>query len=83
MESGVGSPSETDWSKELSRIKAPTLIAWGDQDTLFPRSQEEALVAAIAGSRLVVYPGAGHALHWEEPARFASDLMTFIEAIVS
>lgn len=75
--------SETDWSKDLGRIKAPTLIAWGDQDGLFPRSQEEALAAAIAGSRLVVYPGAGHALHWEEPARLASDLMTFIEAIVS
>jgi pimeloyl-ACP methyl ester carboxylesterase len=72
----------TDWSQELRRIKAPTLMVWGDQDALFPRSQQEALVAAIAGSRLVVYPGAGHALHWEEPARFASDLMTFIEALV-
>lgn len=74
--------SETDWSEQLGRIGAPTFIAWGDQDALFPRSGEDALVAAIPGSRLVVYPGSGHALHWEEPERFASDLMTFIETIV-
>lgn len=75
--------SETDWSEELRRIKAPTLIVWGARDALFPRNQEEALVAALAGSGLVVYAGAGHALHWEEPARFAFDLMSFIEATVS
>ncbi len=65
--------------EELDKIKAPTLIVWGDQDAILPRSDQEALAAAIAGSRLVVYPGAGHALYWEEPARFASDLVAFIE----
>lgn len=75
--------AETDWSKELGRITKPTLVAWGDHDALFPRGDQDALVAAIAGSRLVVYAGAGHALHWEEPARFASDLMTFVEAIAT
>jgi len=35
----------------------------------------------IAGARLVVYQGAGHALHWEEPARFAADLAAFVESL--
>jgi non-heme chloroperoxidase len=69
---------QDDSFEELDKIKAPTLIVWGDQDAILPRSDQEALAAAIAGSRLVVYPGAGHALYWEEPDRVASDLVAFI-----
>jgi len=32
-------------------------------------------------ARLLVYHGAGHALHWEEPARFAADLAAFTESV--
>lgn len=65
---------------ELHTIKVPTLIVWGDRDAILPRSDQEALAAAIPGSRLVVYPGAGHAFYWEEPDRVASDLAAFVEA---
>lgn len=64
---------------ELHAIKAPTLIIWGDRDTILPRSDQERLAAAIPDSRLVVYAGAGHAFYWEEPGRLASDLASFIE----
>lgn len=74
---------EDDSSGELDKIKSPTLIVWGNQDTILPLSDQEALAAAITGSRLVVYPGAGHALYWEEPDHFASDLVTFTENLVS
>jgi non-heme chloroperoxidase len=70
---------EGDFSAELSQIKAPTLIVWGDRDTRYPRSEQEALVRAITDARLVIYSGAGHPLHWEEPERFSSDLVTFIK----
>jgi non-heme chloroperoxidase len=70
---------EDDSLEELNRIKAPALIVWGDKDTVIPRSDQETLLERIAGSRLVVYPGAGHALYWEEPAQFASDIVAFIE----
>ena len=36
---------------ELSRITAPTLIAWGARDALCSRRNEDALLAAITGSR--------------------------------
>lgn len=72
---------EGDYSAELSQITAPTLIVWGDQDTRYPRGEQEALASEIAGSRLLVYHGAGHLLHWEEPQRFASDLVTFVEGL--
>ena len=70
---------EGEFPTELGKIKAPTLIFWGDQDVYCPRSDQETLRTAIGGSRLVVYPGVGHALHWEEPERFAGDLVAFIE----
>lgn len=66
---------------ELPTIKAPTMIIWGDKDTIIPRSDQEALAAAIPGSRLVVYAGAGHAFYWEEPDRVAPDLVAFIETL--
>lgn len=69
---------EDDSSEMLDEITAPTLIVWGDKDTIVPLSDQETLARAVADSRLVVYHGAGHALYCEEPARCASDLATFI-----
>lgn len=69
---------EADFSARLSTITAPTLIVWGDQDAFCSRGEQDALRARIPGSRLVVYGGAGHALHWEDPEQFASDLGTFL-----
>jgi non-heme chloroperoxidase len=69
---------EDDSLEELDKIKAPTLIVWGDRDAILPRSDQETLATAITGSRLLVYPGAGHAFYWEDPGRVASDLAAFI-----
>jgi non-heme chloroperoxidase len=49
---------EDDFAGELSRIEAPTLILWGDQDALCSSGDQDALLAAIPGSRLIVYEGA-------------------------
>jgi pimeloyl-ACP methyl ester carboxylesterase len=73
---------EDDSSTDLDQIEAPTLILWGDQDAFCPRDDQQRLARAIAGSRLVVYGGAGHALHWEQPERFAADLVAWTERLV-
>jgi len=74
---------EDDHSIELYKIKAPTLIVWGDRDAYCPPSDQEALRAAIKGSRLLVYTGAGHGLHWEYPERFAADMVAFTRSLVN
>lgn len=66
---------------EVATITAPTLILWGDQDGLLPRADEEALAAAIPGSRLVVYEDTGHLVLWEQPERVARDLVTFLDGL--
>jgi non-heme chloroperoxidase len=68
---------EDDFVNELGLIHAPTLLVWGTRDSLCSRADQDALLAAIAGARLVVYEGAGHAVHWEEPERFAAEVVTF------
>jgi pimeloyl-ACP methyl ester carboxylesterase/tetratricopeptide (TPR) repeat protein len=65
-------------SVELKKIKTPTLILWGDKESVFPRSEQDLLVGALRNSVLKVYPDTGHALHWERPERFAKDLQEFI-----
>jgi pimeloyl-ACP methyl ester carboxylesterase len=70
-----------DHSGELRGIRAPTLIVWGDRDEFFRRHDQDALAAAIAGAELLVYQGAGHAPHWEEPERFAIDLAAFVRQV--
>jgi pimeloyl-ACP methyl ester carboxylesterase/tetratricopeptide (TPR) repeat protein len=67
-----------DFSREVGSVTAPTLIAWGEKDSYALRADQEALRSTIAGSRLIIYPGAGHAFHWEDPRRFAADLVAFV-----
>jgi pimeloyl-ACP methyl ester carboxylesterase len=71
---------DIDRSVELESIAAPTIVFWGDQEIICPREDQDELAARIPGAELVVYEGAGHALHWEEPERFAGDLVGFVEA---
>ncbi|MBD0370219.1 MAG: alpha/beta fold hydrolase [Pyrinomonadaceae bacterium] len=65
-------------TNRLSNIKAPTLIIWGEHETVFPRAEQDALMAAIPKADLKVYPKTGHSPNWEMPEQFARDLKEFI-----
>jgi pimeloyl-ACP methyl ester carboxylesterase len=67
----------------LHNIYQPTLILWGDKDFITTKNEQDILAAGIKNSKLVVYEGTGHALHWEEPGRFVKDLVAFIDDAVS
>ena len=65
----------------ITRITAPTLVIWGTKDQVTLRADQEILDAGIANSRLAIYEGAGHAVHWEEPSRVAADIAAFAAAV--
>ena len=65
----------------LAEVKVPTLIVCGDEDTLTPPSDSEAMHRAIAGSRLVLLPGAGHLSSLETPEPFNEALRGFVSAL--
>jgi pimeloyl-ACP methyl ester carboxylesterase len=69
-----------DHFDELHRIKAPTVIFWGDRDSMSTLRDQHAIAKAV-GAELRLYTGAGHSLHWEEPKRFAQDLTKLINQI--
>jgi pimeloyl-ACP methyl ester carboxylesterase len=47
------------------------LIVWGDRDPMIPVRHGENAHELLEGSRLVVFPGAGHEPHLHDPERFA------------
>jgi rifampin ADP-ribosylating transferase len=66
---------------EAGTIQAPTLILWGAEDNLLPRTDQETLAAQITGSVLKVYPDVAHAVLWEVPEQVAEDAMAFFRPL--
>ena len=66
---------------ELPLIEAPTLLIWGDKDSLVSRNMQDDLVRSLCAADLLVYPGVGHTPRWEDPARFGRDLVSFARHI--
>jgi len=63
-----------------SEISIPTLILWGDQDTLIPVDAGEAWKAKVKGAQLIVYPGVGHLPMEETSEKSATDVAKFLMA---
>jgi len=55
----------------------PTLLLWGTEDTVVPRTVGEALARRL-GARLELVPGAGHAAYLDQPERFHALLLEFL-----
>jgi pimeloyl-ACP methyl ester carboxylesterase len=70
-----------DFASALGAVTAPTLVVWGERDAICPRAEQDALVAAIPCARLSVHRAAGHAMHWEDPVRFAAELADFCQEV--
>jgi hypothetical protein len=56
-----------DFGPALSRIEAPTLIAWGADDVVAPLRTGQLLADRVRDARLVVIPGAGHNVMAQAP----------------
>jgi pimeloyl-ACP methyl ester carboxylesterase len=67
-----------DFTGDLTNVSVPTLLAWGDRDTYALRAAQDRLLQVIPSARFIIYEGYGHAFHWEDPTRFAADLVTFL-----
>jgi len=56
----------------------PTLVADGTVDRLDPVSNSHALAKLIAGAKLVLYPGAGHAFLFQDESAFLPVVESFL-----
>jgi pimeloyl-ACP methyl ester carboxylesterase len=63
----------------LGGVRARTLVVWGSEDRIVPRSCAERYVQAIPHARLEVIEGCGHCVDMERPA----ELVALIEELVA
>ena len=59
-------------------ITAPTLIADGAADQLDPAVNSRTLAGLIPGTRLTLFPGAGHAFLFQDQAAFVTQVESFL-----
>lgn len=69
---------QEDVTPEIHRIKAPTLIIWGDNDKATPVENAYLINREIKNSKLHVIPSVGHAVNLERPHELAELIDQFI-----
>lgn len=57
----------------------PTLLMWGDRDSIIPVTHGHRAHELIPGSRLEIFPDAGHYPHLDQPGSFVRVLRDFID----
>lgn len=63
-----------DKKLDISKIKVPTSILWGGNDTVTPPRQAETIHQKIAGSSLEIFPNWTHAPYISHPAELAKSI---------
>ncbi|MBQ4092248.1 MAG: alpha/beta hydrolase [Firmicutes bacterium] len=71
-----------DLKPYLAKIKVPTLLVWGSEDTATPledgKTMESVLKHNGVDTALIVFKGRGHFAYAEEPQRFVAICKSFI-----
>lgn len=64
----------------MPKIKAPTLLVWGENDTATPMRDARIMERLIPGAGLVSFPGCGHYSFLDNPVQFAAVLRSFLRS---
>jgi pimeloyl-ACP methyl ester carboxylesterase len=69
----------TRLERRLPLIGAPTLLIWGEQDAIMPRSYAARFAAGIGGpTETRIIPGAGHLAELDQPRAVADAVMAWM-----
>jgi len=63
---------------ELSFIKIPTLVIWGDKDTETPLKEGEKIAKLIPNAKLEIIENVGHYVFLDKPLEFIHEIKKFI-----
>ena len=61
-----------------AKIACRTLLIGCGKDEFFTDADRHALASVFSNAREIIYPDLGHAPHWEQPARVARDIISFL-----
>ena len=67
-----------DLAPLLPRVRAPTLLIWGDRDTETPLDDGRRMERLIPDAGLVVFEGGSHYAYLEQPGRFTHIVNVFL-----
>jgi pimeloyl-ACP methyl ester carboxylesterase len=70
--------SKIDFTDELNKIKAPTLVLVGELDILKSRKYSEIIAREIPSAELLIIPHGGHAICMEQPGAFNTAVLGFV-----
>jgi len=65
----------------LRSVRVPTLVVVGDEDTLSPPAEAQAMAETVTGARLEILPRAGHLTALERPEEFNAVVRAFLESL--
>lgn len=68
-----------DLTNKLSKIKAKTLIIWGEKDLSTPLHQGQEINKLIPNSKLIIIPNAGHFSYLDNQSKFITEVKKFIK----
>ena len=68
-----------DVREELSKLFIPVLIVGAEEDKLTPLFEQRLLKSLIPGSKLIIFPGVGHASMYEVPELFVSVVIGYFK----
>ena len=68
-----------DVQKEIQAVSAPTLLVWGENDTLVPSSLAYILHKEIAQSSVVLLKKAGHVCMYDRAREFNAAVLKFLQ----
>ena len=71
---------DIEFTAELSKVRAPTLVIFGEEDEVTPRHHSEQIANGVSGGVLETIPNAGHIANIDQPAAFNRLMSAFLDA---
>jgi pimeloyl-ACP methyl ester carboxylesterase len=75
------SPPRSGRLASYAELQAPTLVIWGETDTLTPLAQGRAVAMSLPNATLEVLPGTGHIPAIENPTAFDEAVLGFLNGL--
>ena len=72
---------ETEVTEALSKVDAPTLVLFGEEDTVTPEHHSVMIRDGIDGAIMKVIAGAGHLSNLDKPDEFNAAVAAFIDSL--
>ena len=77
----VGAVGVEENRADLSKIIAPTLIIWGEDDQVSPLANSDILLAELSRAERQIYPQAPHPCYLQQRERWHQSLTTFFQQL--